>query len=90
MMHNGIEVNLNLKLVLLHQIEPPPHARWDIGDNWIKQPQKTCMLDWLTDRDGNIIADYILRYENLRRRQPTSMSKIERRTNISLISSREM
>ena len=24
---------------LLNQIEPPPHARWDINDNWKKQPQ---------------------------------------------------
>ena len=50
---------------LLNPTEPPAHAGWDIGDSWNKQPQKTCMLDWLTDIDGNIIVDHILRYENL-------------------------
>ena len=70
---------------LLNQIEPPPHARWDINDNWKKQPQKTCMLDWLTDRDGNIIVDYILRYENLKE-ELKRMSKIIDEPNLVNIS----
>lgn len=53
----------------LFRFPPKPndiHSNWDIKNCWRLQSQRTCQMEWITDNNGDIIVDHIVRYENLK------------------------
>ena len=40
---------------------------WEFGNKWRTCAQQTSQLEWLTDKNGKIIVDHIVRFENLKK-----------------------